>query len=148
MILVARQAFLAALFVAPMTAVAGAEDLPRLTGELTYKDYPKFAFYISQAVDQKLAFDLTVPIDNEESDGHLTTFVLDGQFELAYLNGDATSRLYADTGFELVNDSFYTLKGVYRIVAPEKGVLALETLDEEPAGPFKDMTVDSLPTRN
>ena len=125
------------------------DPVPRLTGEITYAEFPKVVAYLKKA-KKPVAFDVTLPIDNEESDGHLTTFVLDGQFEVAYLAGKKSSKLYAQTGFDLIDDSYYTLKGVYTFSSSGKdddGV-PLMSLDEvtDAGDAFKDIPVKTLGT--
>lgn len=143
-----RLAFVAALVFGTASPGFAADAVTRLTGELNYKNYPKLAAFLKKAGKKAVAFDITLPIDNEESDGHMTTFGLDGQFEIAYLAGKKTSKIYADVGYDLVNDDHYTLKGTYTVDQPtaDEPSYGLNAVEKEPAS-FKDTSIDSLPEK-
>lgn len=129
---------------------AQAADTPRLTGEVNYKTYPGFAAYLKARGSKPIAIDVTIPLDNEDGvEGHLTTYVLDGQFQLAYLAGTKSSTIYSDTGVELVdNDTTYTLKGVFKVTSDEPAgetpYLSLEEVDSPAGAHSKDVKVSSL----
>lgn len=139
------------LFVSGVCAEA-AETLPRLSGEVNYATYPGFAAYLFDHLEQPLALDITLPVDNEEADGHLTTFVLDGQFEAAYLAGPDGSKLYADNGFDLVDDRYYTLKGTFTVqpAGVHSGIpyLQLDPAEEPSGASFEEIAVATLKAPN
>lgn len=98
---------------------ASARDAARtVTGTLTFANYPRLEAYLREAAGGTVALDLSVPLDNVEDDGHLSTFVLDGQFEIAHHVASKASRIYAQNGFDLVDaDTRYTLRGVFDVTA-------------------------------
>ncbi|MDI6028303.1 hypothetical protein QBK99_19100 [Corticibacterium sp. UT-5YL-CI-8] len=128
------------------TAAAGAEELPRITGQVTYENFPRLEAFLLQKVDKSVALDLKLAVNNDETEGNLTTFVLDGQFEIAYLQSGEPSRIYADTGFDLVNDDHYTLQGVFSVEASDDAI-GLSEVDAPADKTYKDVGVDDLPTR-
>ena len=93
---------------------------------------------------------MTIPLDNDETDGHLTTFMLDGQFELAQLEPGAARKIYVDGGeIELVSEKSYTVKGAYSVeIADEAGEtpsLYLASVETEAGASFEDINVTNLP---
>ncbi|MBD0414126.1 hypothetical protein [Oryzicola mucosus] len=128
------------------TAAADAEELSRITGKVTYENFPRLEAFLLQAVGKSVALDLTLAVNNDETEGNLTTFVLDGQFEIAYLQPGEPSRIYADTGFDLVNDDHYTLQSVFSVEASDRAI-GLNEVDAPAETTYKDVSVDDLPTR-
>lgn len=98
---------------------AWAQDAPQtVTGTLTFENYPRFEAYLTKNKGRTVALDLSLPLDNAEEDGHLSTFVLDGQFEIARHAPGEASRIYAQNGFDLVDsETRYTLRGVFDVTA-------------------------------
>ncbi len=143
----ARRTLLVLLASAALALPANAAALKRVSGELKYKNFAGFAELLRQTAKSDVVLDLTVPLDNDEADGHLTTFVLDGQFEIAYLAGKATTKIYVDVGFDFIDEKYYTLDGTFRVIANgvEDGVryYALELVDPANGG-FIDVKIDEL----
>jgi hypothetical protein len=147
------RAGLAAGFCLATVSMAFAQDIPRFRGQLDRGSYPLLAKKLFSMSGKPVAFDVTIPLDNDESKGHLTTFVLDGQFELAWLAGKKGSKVYADTGFDLVDDSYYTLKGVFTVGSIDKdddGVptLLLDEVQAKAGATFSDIDTATLKTGN
>ncbi|MGD9912989.1 MAG: hypothetical protein AB7S80_02830 [Rhizobiaceae bacterium] len=149
------RAVLAAGLIGGLTFAAQAADpVLRLSGAVNYRNFAPVAALIHQSRANPVVLDITIPVDNEEAEGHLTTFVLDGQFEVALLAGDKGSNLYADVGFELVDDSYYALKGSFNVLTgdPRKGQmipdLLLEAVELPADVTFKDVSAESLEPAN
>ncbi len=104
-----------------LAAPASAEDVLRIKGAVNYRNYPAFAKLLFEAADKPVALDVTIPLDNEETEGHLSTFVLDGQFEVAFHSSADGSKIYADTGFEFVDENYYALKGDFVVQPGDDG---------------------------
>ena len=146
-----RVAVAAVMSVWAAGAALAQESLPRITGELNYGNFERVAAYLTKAIDRKVALDVTLPLNNDETDGNMTTFVLDGQFEIAHLKPGAPSVLYVDAGFDLVDDKYYTLKGVFDVQdggAEAPGTLSLAFVDAPAGATFTDMPIDQLPAGN
>jgi len=143
-----RTALFGAVLLGFAVPAMAADLTPRLVGEINYQTYPAVAAFLNENVGKPVAFEVALPIDNEETDGHLTTFVLDGQFEIAYLAGEKTSRIYSDVGFDLVNDSDYTLDGVFTVTKGEADAeapyLALDAVASSDGLTFQDVAIASL----
>lgn len=142
----AHRILLAALAAIVTVMPAGAETIKRVTGELTFQNYPGFAALLRSGEDL-LVLDITVPLDNDESEGHLSTFVLDGQFEIAYHSAENPSRIYVDLDFEFVDGRYYRLDGTF-VVMPdsiEDGVriFSLEATDSDD-DELEDLKLDDL----
>lgn len=141
----------AALLALALAAGAQAQEAARtVTGTLTFENYPRLEAYLRKATGRMVALDLSLALDNTEEDGHLSTFVLDGQFEIARHARGGASRIYAQTGFDLVDsDTRYTLRGVFDVTV-EKGedgtVLGLDmSADGDVPGGQPALAVDDLP---
>lgn len=138
----------AAAFAAFTFAVQAAEPVLRLTGAVNYRNYPGVATLLFDALEKPVVLDITIPVDNEEAEDHLTTFVLDGQFEIAHHAGPDGSRIYAETGYELVDDDYYTLKGAFRVVSGgvHSGIpyLLLEPTGVPADATYKDVSAETL----
>lgn len=147
--MIGRRTLLAAFAAAAaaLAAPAHAGALKLVRGEVTAATWPGFSALLFETLENPVMLDVTIPVDHDESDGHLSTFVLDGQLELAFHAGPKGSNVYADTGFELVDDGFYTLKGTF-VVKPasvHSGIPWLMLEETEPAaGGYLDVAVDTL----
>lgn len=140
----AGAAFASVMLLAGLASTHAAEPV-RVTGELTYKNFPRFEAYLLKAGTASVELDLTMAIDNDETDGHLTTFVLDGQFEIAHLKPGKPTRIYADAGFELVDaQDRYTFAGVFTVDADDESI-GLNFVDTLPADPATTISIDKLP---
>jgi hypothetical protein len=141
----------AALLALAPVCVVQAQDAERtVTGTLTFKNYPRLAAYLQKAAGSTVALDLSMPLDNAEENGHLSTFVLDGQFEIARHATGGASRIYAQNGFDLVDaDTRYTLRGLFDVTAEADAdgtVFGLDIPAERdiPAG-LPQVGLDALP---
>lgn len=141
----------ASLLALAPAAGAQAQDAARtVTGTLTFENYPRLEAYLMKAAGRTVALDLSMPLDNMEEDGHLSTFVLDGQFEIAHHARGNVSRIYAQNGFDLVDsDTRYTVRGVFDVTV-EKGedgtVFGLDMpADGDVPGGQPTLAVDDLP---
>jgi len=147
-----RGALTASALLALTFAAQAADPVLRLGGAVNYRNYPGVAKLLFGALEKPVVLDITIPVDNEEAEGHLTTFVLDGQFEIAHLAGADGSRIYADTGFELVDDNHYTLKGAFKVMSGgvHSGIpyLLLEPTEVPGDAAYKDIAAASLEPAN
>jgi len=143
---------LASVFALAAVAVAGAaERLPRVTGDVAYENFGRLESYLRQAAGKQIGLDLTLPLDNAEERGHLTTFMLDGQFELSHIQPDHPTKIYLDGGeINLVDDKSYTIDGVYAVELADEGnevpSLYLVSVDAEGAA-FDDVQMIDLPAK-
>jgi hypothetical protein len=147
-----RAAAGAATLLAFTVAVQAADPVLRLSGAVNYRNYTPVANLLFDALEKPVVLDLTIPVDNEETEGHLTTFVLDGQFEITHLAGPDGSKILTETGFELVDDSYYTLKGGFKVMSGgvHSGIpwLLLEPTEVPAGAAFKDVAAEELEPAN
>ena len=109
-----RSVLLTATFVLCAFA-AQAEDVLRVTGAVNYRNYPGFASLLFDRLEKPVALDITIPHDNEEAEEHLTTFMQDGRLEVTLHGGPNGSKILTDTGFQFVDENYYTLQGVFAV---------------------------------
>jgi hypothetical protein len=138
-----RLALASALLLAGL-ATAGAAERAMVIGTLTYDNFPKLEAYLRKAGSEQIMLALNMAVDNDETDGHMTTFVLDGQFEIAHLRPGKPVRIYSDSGELDDSQEHYLLEGIFTVEQGDDS-LGLTFIDAPPGGVSDVIEIDDLP---
>lgn len=125
-------------------ATAGAAERAMVIGTLTYDNFPKLEAYLREAGSEQVMLALDMAVDNDESEGHMTTFVLDGQFEIAHLQPGKPVRIYSDSGELDDSQEHYLLEGIFTVEQGDDS-LGLTFIDLPPHGAANTIEIDDLP---